>query len=157
MKKLYLTCLVFWLLQTTAFSQAVDLNSFHDCRGTLIESDQVGYRGILSFLSPTRSECRDGSAVLAIQKYTATVDNQAKYEFTDTLRIQAKCPEECLYITKCKDQKNETRQYILLIDERVLTNEFFTDFKMAWTYDSNLKFIDNSSTELSCVNIDYGS
>lgn len=157
MKKNLLTFLTLLLFQITAFSQETDLDSFHNCWGTVFETEKEGIRGALSYLSPTQSECRNGLAVLAIEKFLKRVQNQAVHEFTDTLNVQTKCPENCLYITRCTDKDDHTKQYILLINTQVISGETFTEFKKAWTYSDSLKFIDTSNKELTCVNDDYGA
>ena len=145
------------LFQIVAFSQETNLDSFHSCGATVFETEQEGIRGALSYLSPTRSECRNGLAVLAIEKFLKRVQNQAVYKITDTLSVQTKCPENCIYITRCSDKDDLTKQYILLINTQVILGETFTEFKKAWTYNDKLKFIETSKKELTCVNDDYGA
>ncbi|MCC5941037.1 MAG: hypothetical protein JJU37_05795 [Balneolaceae bacterium] len=157
MKILLLFFVTIFLFQTAAFSQTENLDSFHDCWSSTFETEQEGITGGLSFLTPTRSECRDGMAVLVIKKFPENLHNRAQFVVTDTLKVQTKCPEGCLYITRCEDIGGNTKQYILLINSKSLSGKVFTKFKKAWTYNDNLEFTDSSDKELTCVNQDYGA
>lgn len=157
MKNVLLTFSVVLVFQITAFTQETDLDSYHNCWGTVFETEQEGIRGALSFLSPTQSECRNGTAVLAIKKFKKRVQNQAEFEITDTLGVRTDCPENCLYITRCEDNGGNFKEYILLIKTEVLSDEFFNSFIKSWTYNANLKIIDASHKTLTCVNKDYGA
>jgi hypothetical protein len=153
MKKWALTFALLICGSQPLFAQEIDLSDYHTCWGTVIDDSKYS----LSYVAPTRSECSNGTVTVAYEKLIDRINNKAVFSIKDTLNIPINCPDNCPYLTRCTDKKGLTQVYFLLVDGRAITEEYFSDFKQAWTYQSDSTLVEVSTRQLSCVNEDYGA
>jgi hypothetical protein len=146
------TLLIIFLFSsiTSLAQQSIDLSSYHTCWAKLVEGDNS-----ISFLTPSKEECSNGSAVLAYSTFLGRRAGKAIYEISDTVNVRSNCPENCLYITRCENKEGD-KEYLILIQEDY-SKEYFDNVNAAWTYSTNskkLKKVDPSS--IKCLNMDFG-
>lgn len=139
------------MIEEEALTSSIDLSTYHQCWGALIEGSKDG----LSIYAVGIKDCRKGNIVIAYQEFLRRENGKAIYNITDTMSMKNSEGIEA-YLTTC-NQNGERGTYFLLINDD-LSQEFFTGVNKAWQANTNSKQLVSVHPEnLKCINMDYGA
>lgn len=139
------------LIERGAQTSVIDLNTYHQCWGTLIE----GSEDALSFYAKNRSDCQKGTIVVAYEEFLKRENGKAIFNIADTMSIKLSEGNEA-YLTTC-NQYEERGTYFLLINGD-LSNEYFKGVNKAWQGNiKSKKLVSIQPKNLRCLNMDYGA
>ncbi|MFN1833787.1 hypothetical protein AB2B38_000890 [Balneola sp. MJW-20] len=138
------------LYPIAVFGQAADGSHYTCWSSNITNSDDR-----IAFYADSRTDCSYGTVNLAYERFVRNIGDRPIYQNVHNIEVESDCPESCVYITQCLNEVDEYKPYMLRIDLSILKEEFFTDYKQAWTYDALGKKIISSSSFLVCRNNGY--
>lgn len=129
----------------------IDLSTYHQCWGSLIE----GSEDALSIYAINRSQCRNGDIIIAYEEFLRRENGQPIYNVTDTMSMQNIEGIEA-YLTKCNRDEGRGTYFLLINDD--FSQEYFSGVKKAWLANTiSKKLVSVQPKNLQCINMDYGA
>lgn len=142
-----------WIGKTTV--ELENMKWFY-CAGTVIESDQIEIRYVVSQMAKSQKECRNGAGKILLERFVSRDKSRIVFEVVDEINIQSNYPEKEYNWTICKiNGSDDEESYV--IHHKDQRQADLTEIYDMWTVDLIAgKFIKKKNSEgVSCVNPNY--